>query len=207
MEEGGENSGVPSVGAEGSKTLDKKTQIRCMLLSIAARIGTVVSTDNTMAHYPCENVLLMQVLGLLLIGVAGGTIGIITNNDALELVRDLDRDTLTSAGKELRDLTNLSLGAAVWLIVLNVGIIIAEIIAAILVPVITKFQVLQVVMQIIVSIFVLLQELKSIITTFLFAGHTIQYRSCTLLWCYWHLMCSIRRSMEKTARVVRRQRV
>ena len=102
----------------------------------------------------------MQVLALILIGVAAGTIGLINNNDIIDIVRDFDRDDLSDDGKDFQDLIFRSLGAAGWLIVLGVGVIIAEIVAIILVVVlvIAKAQVLQLIIQIIVScIFVLLQ--------------------------------------------------
>jgi len=110
----------------------------------------------------------MQVLALILVGVAAGTIGVINSNDTLENVRDADRDTLSDDEKDFQDLIFRSLGAAGWLIVLGVGVIIAEIVAIILVVVlvIAKAQGLQLIIQIIVScIFVLLQQLKSVITT------------------------------------------
>ena len=102
----------------------------------------------------------MQVLALILVGVAAGTIGIINSNDVLENVRDAEN--LSGDAKDFQDLIIRSLGAAGWLIVLGIGVIIAEIVAIILVVVlgIAKAQVLQLIIQIIVSyIFVLLQQL------------------------------------------------
>ena len=93
--------------------------------------------------------ILIQVLALILIGVAAGTIGIISNNETLELVRDFDRKILTTAGEELQDLTNRSLGAAGWLIVVGVGVLVAEIVATILA--IANVQTMKLAIQIIVS--------------------------------------------------------
>ena len=101
----------------------------------------------------------MQVLALILLGVAAGTIGLINNNDVLEIVRDAEN--LGGDAKDLQDLIFRSLGAAGWLIVLGGGVIIAEIVAIILVVVlgIAQAQVLQLIIHIIVScIFVLLQQ-------------------------------------------------
>ena len=73
-------------------------------------------------------------LALILIGVAAGTIrtiSIIDNNEILEILRDHDREDLPTSVKELQDLTNRSLGAAGWLIVVGVGVLVAEIVATI----------------------------------------------------------------------------
>ena len=137
----------------------------------------------------------MQVLALILIGVAAGTIGVINNNDVLEGVRDADRDTLSDDFKDFQDLIIRSLGAAGWLIVLGIGVIIAEIVAIVLVVVlvIAKAQVLQLVIQIIVSyIFVLLQQLKSVITTFFVCRtyYSVSQRQFAMVLLAFRVQCS-----------------
>lgn len=85
---------------------------------------------------------------MILIGTAAWTIRTITN---IETLRDIDRDILPDAGKDLQDLVDRSLGYAGWLIMLSVGVIIAEIVAIVLVLMLAQFQALQLVIQIIVS--------------------------------------------------------
>ena len=123
------------------------------LLNIAPRIATIVSMhDIIMSHdskYYSEELLLIQVLALILIGVAAGTIGIVSNNEALEAVRDFDVKSAPPAFTELQDLINRSLGAAGWLIVMGVGVLVAEIVATILA--IANVQTMKLAIQIIVS--------------------------------------------------------
>ena len=124
--------------------------------------------DITMAHDLMTQYLCMQFLALILIGAAAGTIGII-NNNVLRFLRDANRDYLSDDAKDLQDLIYRSLGAAGCLIVLSGGVIIAKCVAIILAVVLVhaKAQRFQWKMHIIVScIFVLLQQLKSVITTF-----------------------------------------
>lgn len=70
----------------------------------------------------------MQVLAVILIGVSAATIGIIKDNWILELVRDADRDHLSSDGKAFQDLINRSLVAAGCLIALSVGVLIGDVV-------------------------------------------------------------------------------
>ena len=106
-----------------------------------------------------EELLIIQVLALILIGVAAGTIGIVSNNEALEAVRKYHNIYPTSAYTELYNLINQSLGAASWLIVVCVGVLIAEIVITILE--IANVQTMKLIIQIIVSeIFGLLTVVK-----------------------------------------------
>lgn len=94
----------------------------------------------------------MQVLALILTGVAGGTIGILTNNNYLEYVRDADIEDLSSAGLDLQNLIYRSLSAASWLILLSIGVLLGEILGTVIVLVIPYIpKPLQLVIQIIVS--------------------------------------------------------
>ena len=86
---------------------------------------------------------------MILIGVSAATIGIIEDNELLEVIQDANRIILSSAEKDLQDLINQSLGAGGWLIALSVGVLIGETVAIVLA--IINFQPLKLVRQIIVS--------------------------------------------------------
>ena len=135
----------------------------------------------------------MQVLALILIGVAAGTIGLINNNDLLEALRDADRDTLSDDFKDFQDLIIRSLGAAGWLIVLGGGVIIAEIVAIILVVVlgIAQAQVLQLIIQIIVScIFVLLQQRNNHVLFACRTYYSVSQRQFAMVLLAFRVQCS-----------------
>lgn len=84
---------------------------------------------------------------MILIGVSAGTIGIISSNDeTLQSVRT--SDGLSESSAELLDLVNRSLSSAGWLIVLGVGVLVAETVAIILAVVLSPKLVLQVIVSI-----------------------------------------------------------
>lgn len=91
---------------------------------------------------------------MILIGVSAGTIGIISSNDeTLQSVRT--SDGLSESSAELLDLVNRSLSSAGWLIVLGVGVLVAETVAIILAVVLSPRLVLQVIVSIQCCIFLL----------------------------------------------------
>ena len=74
----------------------------------------------------------LQVLAVVILLVSAGTIGIIVNNEALDRVRTTSSSELSDAGLQLQVLILRSLGSAGWLILLAVGVGIAEIVAILL---------------------------------------------------------------------------
>lgn len=114
------------------------------LLYIALRVGTVVSARYIKPHdsIAATEILPVQVLAVTLISVSTATIGIIENND-LEAMRD------SSAGRDLQNLIKQSLGTAVSLIVLGVGVLIAE--SVVIAFAVINFQPLKLVRKVLVS--------------------------------------------------------
>ena len=152
------------------------------LLGIVPRIAAIVSARIITPYdsIVTSKLFPMQVLAVIVIGVSAATIGIIEDNDFLELVRDTDR--LVGDAKDLQDLINQSLGAAGWLIALGFGVLVGEVVAIILTILIFS-QSLKLVLQIIVRgiLHLLLNNSSKHNTVFLATGHTIQCCSGNLL--------------------------
>ncbi|CAI8025063.1 hypothetical protein GBAR_LOCUS14502 [Geodia barretti] len=74
------------------------------------------------------------VLAVVLLIVSAATIGVINNNEGLRDVRDYDGPTTGSSSfVELQTLILSTQGSAAWLIVMSIGIVIAEAIAIVLI--------------------------------------------------------------------------
>ncbi|CAI8025065.1 hypothetical protein GBAR_LOCUS14502 [Geodia barretti] len=77
------------------------------------------------------------VLAVVLLIVSAATIGVINNNEGLRDVRDYDGpttgNTLIEDTVELQTLILSTQGSAAWLIIMSIGIVIAEAIAIVLI--------------------------------------------------------------------------